>query len=87
MRITLERGPVGSYLVRADSGATLLIVVDWDFPGLASAFGWAPCDCGDTDGTIDCAHRTASDMIAEARDYLDQHIDESADDPGCFVGQ
>lgn len=87
MRIRLERGPAGSYLVRADNGASLLVQVDWDFPGLASAFGWVPCFCGDTDGTIDCPHRTATDMICEARDYLDRCLDESAVDPSYFAAQ
>ena len=44
--------------------------LDWDFPGLASTFGWTPCPCGTTDGTIDCEHRTAGEMIAEAHDFL-----------------
>lgn len=87
MRITLESGPAESYLVRADTGATLLIVVDWDLPKLASAFGWLSCFCGETDGTIDCPHRTVGDMIAEARDYLDERIGETADDPGYFIDQ
>lgn len=87
MRITLECSTAGSYLMRADSGASLLIVVDWDFAGLARSFGWTPCLCGHMDGTIDCEHRTADEMIAEAREYLDEHVGEAADDPGYFIDQ
>ena len=55
MQITLEEGRDGTYLVRAETGETLLIQFDWDFAGLAIAFGWQPCFCGRTDGTINCA--------------------------------
>ena len=37
-----------------------------------------------TDGTVDCEHRMASEMIAEACEYLDGQIGESFDDPGYF---
>ena len=50
---------------------TVLFQTDWDFPSLASCFGYVPCEnCDTTDGTIDCAHKTASEMIANAYDYL-----------------
>ncbi|MGE0533460.1 MAG: hypothetical protein AB7O68_00695 [Pirellulales bacterium] len=87
MRIVVERGPVSSYVVQADNGANLLVQVDWDMPGLASAFGWVACFCGETDGTVDCPHRKAREMISSAREYLDQHVGESAEDPGYFVDQ
>jgi len=84
--ITLEHGPAGTYVVRSETGASLLVQIDWDFAGLANTFGWVPCFCGDTDGTIDCPHRTASEMFCEAREYLDRHLGESAEDPGYFTG-
>jgi hypothetical protein len=62
----------------------MLIQTDTDFPGLASAFGWQSCPCGETDGTIDCLHRTADEMISEARAYLDSRIGKRIDDPGYF---
>jgi hypothetical protein len=61
-----------------------LIQTDWDFPGVASTFGYVPCSCGKTDGTIDCDHKTASQMISEAQDYLDAHIGKVVEDPGYF---
>ena len=87
MRITLEPGPAGTYVVRAENEASLLVQLDWDFPGLASAFGWVSCFCCATDGTIDCVHRTASEMLCEARAFLDRCLGESAADPGYFAGQ
>jgi hypothetical protein len=59
-------------------------MTDFDLQGIASTFGWTPCECGSTDGTGDCAHRKASDMIAEAQAFLDDHIGDQADDPGYF---
>lgn len=84
MRITLEHGPVGTYVVRSETGASVLVQIDWDFAGLARSFGWVPCFCGDTDGTIDCPHRTANEMLCEARAFLDRQIGAHADDPGYF---
>ena len=84
MKITLSRGDFGTYLLVAEDGQDILIQTDFDFPGIASTFGWTPCECGSTDGTVDCAHRKASDMIAEAQAFLDDHIGDQADDPGYF---
>ena len=45
---------------------------DWDYPWLASLFGWIPC-CGATDGTVSCSHRTVSEHLADAQGFLDRH--------------
>jgi hypothetical protein len=84
MNITLDRGDFGTFLVRAEDGREILVQTDWDFPSVASTFGWTACPCGHTDGTVDCAHRTVGEMIAEAREFLDEHIGSTADDPGYF---
>lgn len=84
MKITLENGPFSTFLLRAADGRSILIQTDYDFPGVASSFGWSACRCGETDGTVDCPHRTASEMIAAAREFLDDKIGESVDDPGYF---
>jgi hypothetical protein len=59
---------------------------DWDFPGLASTFGWIPCSCGMTDGTVDCKHKTRSSMIADAYDFLVKNLGAVAENPGYFEG-
>jgi hypothetical protein len=84
MRITLERGDFGTYLVVAEDGRDILIQTDFDYPGIASTFGWSPCECGATDGTVDCGHKSASQMIAEAQTFLDDNIGESVEAPGYF---
>ena len=71
MQLTLKRGQ-------------FFIQTDWDFPGAATTFGWRPCECGKTDGTVDCEHKTASEMIQQAQNYLDEHIGDSVEDPGYF---
>lgn len=86
MRITLERGDFGfTYLVVAEDGRDTLIQSDRDYPGLASTFGWTPCQCRATDGTVDCPHKTASRMIADAQEFLDRHIGDTVDAPGYFL--
>ncbi len=84
MKITLREGDLGTFLLIAADGRDLLVQTDWDFPGLASTFGWSACRCGETDGTIDCPHRSADEMIAEACDFLRAHAGDTADDPGYF---
>jgi hypothetical protein len=72
-------------LVDNATGREVIIQSDWDFPGVASSFGWVPCrKCRATDGTVDCAHRTASEMISEAYDYLMAHLGKQIPDPGYF---
>jgi hypothetical protein len=87
-KLRLEQGPEGAPnfcfgLYDADTGECAVFVQsDWDYPGLASSFGFVPCECGRTDGTIDCPHKRASDMIAAAFDFLAEHdgeVIESAD--------
>ncbi len=84
MNMTLHVGPLDTYKLQIDDGRDLLIQSDVDFPRIAETFGWVACECGATDGTIDCVHRTAVEMIAEARGYLDEHFGETVDDPGYF---
>jgi hypothetical protein len=84
MKIVLHEGDVHTFLIVAASGRSILAQSDWEFPGLATTFGWTPCPCGTTDGTIDCEHRTVGDMIADAQDFLRAHAGDTVDDPGYF---
>ena len=82
--ITLEAGQFGNYLIVNDDGADLLVQTDWDYPGLASSFGFVPCECGETDGTVNCAHKTATEMINDAATFLDDNLGKRVEDPGYF---
>jgi hypothetical protein len=84
MKIKLQKANFGCYLLKAENGKELLIQTDWDFPSTALSFGYCCCECGETDGTVDCIHKTATQMITEARDYLDEHIGDIIDDVGYF---
>ncbi len=84
MNITLEEGDLGTFLIRADDTRGMLIQSDWSYAGIAATFGWVPCPCGQTDGTIDCKHKTAARMIAEAREFLQSRFGETVVDPGYF---
>lgn len=73
-------------LINTKSGDSLK-VDGWDICGVASTFGWVPCDrCGETDGTVDCPHRLRNKMYEEAYDYLDECVDNGVEveDPGYF---
>lgn len=73
--ITLIQSPEGApnfcFGLYGDDGTCHEFVqFDWDYAGLATTLGWVPCQCGRTDGTVDCEHRTVSEMLAEAFDFL-----------------
>ncbi len=93
MRLTIERDPAYApcgYLIvqlgasTRDDERTVLVSTDWDFPGLAGNLGFVPCECGATDGTVDCPHKTAGEMIEAAQDFLRDHLGEAFEDPGYF---
>ena len=67
--------PCGFLIVKTDGDPysetdSILIQSDWDYPGIASRMGLCPCECGATDGTVDCSHKTATDMISAAYDHI-----------------
>ena len=67
MQVTLNRGDKGLYyLLTAEDGREVIFQSDWDYPGLASHFGYVPCECGTTDGTVCCQHKAVHEMIAAA---------------------
>lgn len=75
MKVRLEQGPEGSpnfcFGLYDEAGECIEFVQsDWDYAGLASRFGWTPCDCEATDGTVKCPHRTVSEMLADSFDFL-----------------
>ena len=52
-----------------------------DHAAAAALFGWKACECGQTDGTVACEHRTVREMIAEARGVLMDHIGDDIEAP------
>ena len=85
MKITIERAQYGLWLIRAEDGRAILAQVDWDFPGLAQDFGFVPCThCQETDGTVDCAHRTVGETVADAGEFLNENVGIWVEDPGYF---
>lgn len=86
--------PCGFLIVKGgtspmDDAKTTLIQSDWDFPGVAASIGWTPCDCGSTDGTIDCkaCNRKTSDMISEAYDYLRERDGQSFEALDAYLSE
>jgi hypothetical protein len=91
---TITVAPDGGYpgfVIKADDGRTLFVQSDYDWPDIATTFGWwigaipvegedrpCPADHDGTDGTIDCPScgTTAGYFIAAAGAYLtDNHLD------------
>lgn len=83
--IRLDSTHSGLLIVDLATDDTRLLQTDWDYPGVASTFGWTPC-CQETDGTVDCPHKTATEMINEAYEYLLEHVGDEVEDPGYFSG-
>lgn len=85
MTVILEQGPEGAPnfcfgLYSSDSGECVeFIQSDWDWAGLASSLGWQACECGRTDGTVKCVHRTVSEMLSEAFDFLAERDGQTFD--------
>lgn len=83
-------------IVSADGSESILVMTDWDWPGVASTFGWSlrdlrldgypPCEHAGTDGTIDCPEcgMPTHEFIVAAGAWLSDHDGATADDPGYF---
>ena len=82
--IRLDKANGGFLITSLDSSSDIFIQTDWDYPGIASTFGWQACTCGTTDGTVDCQHKTASEMISDAYNFLVENDGECVEDPGYF---
>lgn len=86
--ISLEDGQFGwDYVItNNETGEDFLIQTDYDYPGIASTFGWPGHEHGETDGTVDCpvCGKKAMEMINDAQKWLDDHIGATVEDPGYF---
>ena len=73
--ITLHSASPYGYSVVHDDGSDLSFYEDWGFPSLAATFGWKGFKKYQGD---------ASQQIAKATEWLDNHIGVKAEDPGYF---
>jgi hypothetical protein len=79
---TLHHGDFSfTYVLAHTDGREIFIQTDWQFPSIAALMGWSPCPSrcqykchGATDGTVDCAARSALDHILNAMAYLERNI-------------
>lgn len=72
----------------------LLIQTDWDWPGVASSFGWSiskvkcpympDCEHEGTDGTVKCKRCKTQPVvfIQAAREWIDEHDGKVVENPG-----
>ncbi|MFP6703406.1 MAG: hypothetical protein VB861_16785 [Planctomycetaceae bacterium] len=49
---------------------SLPLTRDTDILEAARLFGWAACECGLTDGTTACSHKTPELMLEQAQQFL-----------------
>lgn len=91
-RITLHVVEYG-FLVTGEPDQEQFVQTDFDFPGLATTFGWSTrkvrgkgrCKHNATDGTVDCTCGvTAGQFISAAYDWLRDHDGKKVADPGYF---
>jgi transcription elongation factor Elf1 len=69
-----------------DTGETLLIQTDWDYPGVASTFGWSVQDvqetfCPECGNELDCLYCHNCDITVKACNHY--HTDGTVDCPNC----
>jgi hypothetical protein len=98
VNITLDANPSanpGCLKIVADDGRDLLAQTDWEWPAIATTFGWSvssvehngqECTHDGTDGTIQCQECGCQpgDFIKAARQWLDDNDGATAEDPGYF---
>lgn len=98
MKIILDSTPnaPGCYAILSeDEKESILVQVDYDFPGLANSFGWdmtelqhegENCRHSGTDGTVVCPEcgMTAGAFISAAAEWLDSNDGAMVEDPGYF---
>jgi hypothetical protein len=84
MRILLLEADCSTFLLQAEDGQTILVQTDWDFPGVASTFGWSPPPGTPIDPTGNFPEDVFATLIADARDFLHERAGSTADDPGYF---
>ena len=52
---------------------------------VARYYGWKSCEeCDTTDGSVDCLHFSAEEMLVSAGKFLSEHVGEETDDPGWW---
>ena len=96
MKITLDANPSDApccLKIKAEDGRDILVQTDFDWPSVASSFGWSiryagglACRHDGTDGTVPCPQcdTPVSFFIQCAREWLDENDGAQAEDPGYF---
>ena len=68
-------------ILLSNEGSRIRISAPAELCELASILGWVACDCGMTDGSDDCEHRTADAMLQEAVLFLNSCKDAAFELP------
>ena len=74
------------YLICEDLDLSLSITEDIGLMELAKLYGWTACECGLTDGTTACNHKTSAKMLHEAKQVLSTNVGWEVDlDPSSSL--
>ena len=92
-------GCIAEILNTADERELILVQTDWDWPGVASSFGWnianvpwsknrdgKKCSHRATDGTINCpgCGCPVEKFLEEAAAFIESNYGKTIEDPGYF---
>ena len=58
---------------------SLPLMRDTDILEAARLFGWSACECGLTDGTTACSHKSPDLMLEQAQQFLAANREQEAD--------
>lgn len=84
MKITLERGDRGTYLLVAEDGRDVLVQVDWDFPGTATTFGWSLANIAEYE-VWDHSRTTPEVVFAGIKNACIDYLDEQSNNDPTMV--
>ena len=74
----------GNVTIRRDDGKSYTVGEE-GWCSVARYYGWKACtECDETDGSVDCAHHTTSEMLVSAGDHIADHVGDETDDPGWW---
>ena len=78
--VLLQHTHNDGWLLRCEAlDCSLTLTRNTDILEAARLFGWSACECGLTDGTTACSHKTPELMLEQAQQFLVANREMEAD--------
>ncbi len=78
--VTLQQDDQKNWRLNCEElNLSLTITKNTGITELARLYGWGTCECGLSDGTKSCRHKTKEIMLEEAEQFLTDNIGWEAD--------